>query len=290
MIRWQRGVALLAVAHGFLASTRGAETPRPGAADHRIRTVAFSDQQVYTLTGFYGYAVTLVFDHAETVGDVVLGDPLGWEVKATRNLLTVKPKALQPDTSMVVVTDRRTYVFDIRTKPPRREVSGQALDRDQAFLIRFDYPDEERERRARHAAQQDREAQARRLALARLDIERQAVAALPLRHRNRRYSVTGARALTPTEAWDDGTFTYLRFGAEQGVPAVYVSAEDGVEVIAPKHFERDVMVVQQVAQKLVLRRGGLVTCVWNEGPERRTEHGATGASDPAGARLLRRTR
>lgn len=287
---WETWSVFATVALVAIPPARCAETPRPGGPDHRIRSVAYSDQQVYTLTGFYGYAVTLVFDHTEAVAEVVLGDPLGWEVKPVRNLLTIKPKAVQPDTSMVVVTSRRTYVFDVRTKTPRSGGQGQALDRDQAFLIRFDYPEELRQRLEQQANDDTREAERRRAEQTTLEMERRAVAALPSRPINRRYAFSGARELAPTEAWDDGRFTFLRFNAEQGVPAIYTISAEGSEVIAPKHFERDVLVVQRNARKLVLRRGQLVTCVWNEGPQHSTEHGATGASDPAAARLLRRAR
>lgn len=274
---------------GPAGAARAAQTPAPGAEDHRVRSVNYSDRQVYTVTGFYGYAVTMIFEEGEAIGDVVLGDPDGWDVKAVRNVLTLKPRAMEPDTSMVVLTNSRTYVFDVRTKSPRRTAQGQALDKDQAFLIRFDYP----EQLAREQAKQAQEAAARqrreRVELASLEDERQVAAALPPRALNRAYEYSGGRELAPTEAWDDGRFTYMKFSAEQGIPAVYTVAAEGLEVIAPKHFEADVMVVQRTARRFILRRGALVTCVWNTGAERVTEHDANGASDPLGARLLRRT-
>jgi type IV secretion system protein VirB9 len=271
---------------GALATVEAAGVPAPGATDHRIRSAAYDREQVYTVTGFYGYATTLLFRDGERVRDVLLGDPDAWDVRASANALTVKPKAMEPDTSMVVLTNERSYVFDVRAKPPRKTAAGQALDRDQSFLIRFNYPEQEAARaRAETAA-----AEAREQAQRQLDAERRVVAHLPDRAPNRKFSFSGSRDLAPVEVWDDGTFTYLRFAKEQPLPAVYTVGPDGQEVIAPKHFERGVLTIQNVAQRLVLRKGALVTCLWNEGGERRTEYEASGTSDRAGARLLKPVR
>jgi type IV secretion system protein VirB9 len=268
---------------GVVASAHAAGIPAPSATDHRIRSAAYDRDQVYTVTGFYGYATTLLFGEGEAIRDVLLGDPEAWDVRASGNVLTVKPKAMEPDTSMVVLTSERSYVFDVRAKPPRKTALGQALDRDQSFLIRFNYPEQEAARARAEAAAAEARGEAQR----QLEAERRVVAHLPDRIPNRKFSFSGSAELAPVEVWDDGTFMHLRFAKEQPLPAVYTVGPDGKEVIAPKHFERGVLTVQNVAQRLVLRKGALVTCVWNEGGEQRTDYDASGSSDRAGARLLR---
>lgn len=264
-----------------------AEVPNPGTLDHRIRSVAYDPHQVYRITGYFGYAMTLTFDRTERIEQVVLGDPQAWDVRIDGHVLSLKPKAPEPDTSMVVLTDRREYAFDVRAKPPRKSASSQAEDRDQAFLVRFSYPQQVAAREAAEQAQLAATKAAQALEAARLETERQVVANMPAPPINRQYLFAGADALAPVEAWDDGRFTYLRFSAEQGVPAVYTLSQDGEEMIAPKHFERDVVVIQQVARRVVLRRGTLVTCLFNEGPVRSTQQPDNGTSDAASSRILR---
>lgn len=263
-----------------------AKVPDPGTTDHRVRQVDYNPQQVYRITGYYGYALTVLFERNETIEQVVLGDPDGWEHDVKGFVLSLKPKALEPDTSMVVLTNRREYVFDLRAKKPRRGANGgQAMDREQAFLVRFRYPELQAAREAASQAQLRAEREAKDFHNQRLEAERQLVAHMPIKPINRNYSFSGSRDLAPMEMWDDGQFTYLRFSAQQGIPGVYTVSSDGTEVIASKHFEQDVLVIQKISRKLVLRRGTLVACLWNEGPRLQTQQPRNGSSDPASARL-----
>ena len=67
---------LLALLAGALA---GAETiPVAGLTDTRIRTAAYSPDQVYRLYGFVGYHIDLEFESDETfAGDQRRGSPEG---------------------------------------------------------------------------------------------------------------------------------------------------------------------------------------------------------------------
>ncbi len=280
---------MLLIASSVIASQAGwaAEVPRPGQTDHRIRHVDYDAHQVYRVTGYFGYALTFMFDRGERIHDVVMGDPEAWDVMPRGHVLSIKPKAQDPHTSMLVLTDKREYVFDVRAKPPRKSPDGQAMDRDQAFLVRFGYPEQEAKREAAAKAQLAAIESAKKIEHARLEAERQVVANMPAKPINRNYQATGESALIPTEAWDDGTFTYLRFSAQQGVPAIYTLSIDGQEMIAPKHADGDVVVIQRVSRRLILRRGQSVACLFNEGPVLRTAQPTSGTSDRAGARLLR---
>jgi type IV secretion system protein VirB9 len=286
MKRTTIGTMVLLLLVGLIGSpTFAAKVPDPGSTDHRVRQVDYNPLQVYKITGYYGYALTVLFERNETIQQVVLGDPDGWEHEINGFVLSLKPKAREPDTSMVVLTNHREYVFDLRAKNPRRGSGAQAMDKDQAFLVRFRYPEMQAAREAASQAQIRAQAEAKEMQNQRLEAERQLVAHMPSKPINRNYTVSGSKELAPMEMWDDGQFTYLRFSAQQGIPAIYTVAGDGSEIIASKHFEQDVTVVQKLSRKLVLRRGLLVACLWNEGPELRTQQPSNGSSDPASARL-----
>jgi len=128
-----------------------------------------------------------MFDRGERIHDVVMGDPEAWDVMPRGHVLSIKPKAQDPHTSMLVLTDKREYVFDVRAKPPRKSPDGQAMDRDQAFLVRFGYPEQEAAREAAAKAQLAAIESANQIEHARLEAERQVVANMPAKPINRNY-------------------------------------------------------------------------------------------------------
>jgi type IV secretion system protein VirB9 len=201
------------------------------------------------------------------------------------SFITVKPRERSPETNFVVVTDRRTYVFDLRAKMPvtGRPPAAYATDVDQVFLLRFRYPQDERlaqdAARASMDAQSSAEAARKRRA--------GEIAQLPAKPRNTQYFYEGPAALAPYEAWDDGTFTYLRFYAQVDLPTPFVVNEDGSESTANKHFERDVMVIERVARRFVLRKGTTVVCLYNEGPLAQSPQPDTGSTERGGRRVIR---
>jgi type IV secretion system protein VirB9 len=88
--------------------------------------------------------------------------------------------------------------------------------------------------------------------------------ALQSEQRNYQYSVEGNDEISPYEAWDDGTFTYMRFYAQQDFPAAFYIDEESQEALVNLHFEDDVMVIHRVANKFILRRGNIAACLTNE--------------------------
>ena len=136
------GVCLLAFARVAFA----AQTPHPGALDHRARPVDYQAEQIYTLTAFFGYHVAIMFAPDERVDKISAGYADAWEVKSYGNFITVQPKDPTPATDLVVTTNRHLYVFDLRAKLPPTGVSAAAyaLDPDQIFTLHFRYPDDER--------------------------------------------------------------------------------------------------------------------------------------------------
>ncbi len=99
---------------------------------------------------------------------------------------------------------------------------------------------------------------------------------------NRRYSVQGSSELAPIEAWDDGRTTYLRFRARAGIPSIYTvtgeRSED--EQIVSTTVKNDVVQVHGVPQKIVLRVGRKVACVFNDGFDLNAARPPTNTASP----------
>lgn len=263
---------------GFERAGWAVETPAPGKTDHRVRDVDYHADQVYGITAFYGYHVTVVFARGERVDKISAGFADAWEIKSYGHYITLQPKDPAPATNVVVTTDRRMYVFDLLSKVPGSRVSAASYARDpeQIFALRFRYPDEERAAAAQLRA---REAIAAQQAQRAIDL-----AQVPARPKHVDYTYQGSVAIAPYEAWDDGTFTYLRFYAEQDLPTPFVVNEDGTEGTTNKHFDGDVLVIQRVAKQFVLRKGNAVVCIYNENAPAHTAQPTSGTTAPGATR------
>ena len=246
------GVSLVAT----LAPVQAAEVPPPGTLDFRVRQVVYNEGQVYRLTGFFGFHAIVLFGPDEHV-EKVSGYDTGWTVESLGNKVLISPKEPEADSNLTVVTNRRVYFFDLTVKsfPAGGKYRSQAEDFEQTYGLRFRYPDDE----ARVAAAQ---AEARRLEQ-RLREAQVTVQAKP-QHWN--YTYMGADAIRPYAVWDDGTFTYFKFYAQQDLPSFFVVNADGTESIVNKGMERDgdTVVVQRVGTQFRLRMGNSVTCIYNE--------------------------
>lgn len=230
------------------------ETPFPGKADTRVRTIDYDPAQVIHIAGVYRSAIQILFGEDETILHVAVGDATAWDVAAEKNILFIKPKAAHGLTNLIVTTSRptgatRNYTFDLST-----EAHGE---RASLYVLRFRYPDD---LKAAATAALSAEEQALLARLTALKLERGAVEG----NRNLKYTVQGAVALQPSEVSDNGRFTILRFPAGQSIPAVYEVTPDGTESLVPFDVRGEFVVVHDVARQLRLRRGRDVLCIYNE--------------------------
>jgi type IV secretion system protein VirB9 len=216
-----------------------AQTPRAGAIDPRIRTVDFDPDQVVLLKGYFGYQMMLEFAPDERIENVSIGDALAWLVTPNRkaNLLFLKPVTADASTNMTVVTDRRRYAFELSAR------KAPARTADMAFVVRFLYPADP----------------------APVLVEAPPPPPLAPERRNAAYTYTGSRAALPSLVFDDGQFTYFQWPDSAPTPALFLLAADGSESLANFGVRDGYVVVEQLAQRFVLRNGADVTTVINEG-------------------------
>ncbi len=84
---------------------------------------------------------------------------------------------------------------------------------------------------------------------------------------NTAYSIAegkGSEDIVPTLVFDDGRFTYFRFPGNREVPAVFHVLGDGSESLVNTRMEGDLLVVDRVSRRLMLRAGPAVIGVWND--------------------------
>jgi type IV secretion system protein VirB9 len=242
---WMRLLAGLVAVGVFSLTARPAAAnalTSAALADSRIRTVAYAADEVYRLEGYVGYQIDIEFEPGEGFVGLGSGDLEGLTFTAQDNHLFLKPRSGGVETNLTVLTNRRTYHFDYQSSEHRYD----AVPGDVIYVLRFAYPQQRSERAA--------EALEQRLAKA-----------AETRGHNLNYSYRGSSELKPIAAWDDGIQMRLRFASQQELPAIFASNDDGSESLLNFSIDSGEVVVQRIARHLIVRRGRLRGCIFNQG-------------------------
>lgn len=218
------------------------QEPRPIATDSRIRTVRYSANEVYQFIGHYGYQSAIEFEADEKIQTVSIGDSVAWMVNPAGNRLFLKPIDQNALTNMTVITDKRSYLFELHA-----EETQDIRDRAMVFVMRFIYPNADQ-------AQMDFTTFE-----AFPDIEGE-----PEKF-NMRYTIRGSSVIEPIRIFDDGQFTYFEFRDKNAdIPAFFHVDSDGNEELINFRKRGNYIVVERVSPRFTLRRGPDILCVYNE--------------------------
>ena len=103
--------------------------------DSRIKTYIYNPNEVYLLVVHYGFQSQMEFAKGEEVQTISLGDAYAWKITPLGNRLFIKPMEKNIRTNMTVLTNKRSYQFDIVA----REMDDED-DADLVYVVRFYYP------------------------------------------------------------------------------------------------------------------------------------------------------
>jgi type IV secretion system protein VirB9 len=243
------------------------------AKDPRVRTEVYDPGKVYNVYTAIGAATLIQFESDESLAlspssVLGIGDADAWNLGVRGNNIVLKPAARMPRTNIIVVTNKRTYAFDLvpatKKTPP-------------TYVIRFYYADTD-------AALMD--AERRRLGLT-------AAARAEQWGINTHYTWKGREAdaaLAPTAAWDDGRFTRLEYNHAGELPVFYKVLPDGSESLLNYNVDpgnRGSVVLHEVIRTVRARFNEQVIEIYNRGYKlpalNRTgsgEHGAVRVEQP----------
>lgn len=108
----------------------------PTTADDRIKTYIYNPSEVYLLVLHAGFQSSIEFAKNEEIRSIFFGDNYAWEVTyPLPNRIFIKSLEKNVRTNMTIITNKRTYEFDIVSK--ELEVGRE---HDLVYLIRFYYP------------------------------------------------------------------------------------------------------------------------------------------------------
>lgn len=218
---------------------------RATSSDSRIHNMRYSENDVYSFTGYYGYQTLIEFEEGENIQSIAMGDSVAWQLNPSGNRLFIKPIDQNPVTNMTIITDRRLYNFELHAEEP----SGPR-DPNLVYLLRFVYPETTGLGFAENVS-----------ASGVPDLTDPEIAASV----NMKYSIRGADAISPIQIFDDGEFTYFKFRDENAdIPAFFMVDGAGNESIINFRTIKDYIVIERVASRFTLRHGAYVLCVYNE--------------------------
>ena len=240
------------------------------AADNRIRTQAYDPNAIVKILGKAGIQSTIEFADDERIENVAVGDSSAWQITPNRraSLLFVKPLTGHSRTNMTVVTDKRTYMFDL--------VSGEKAAAP-VYALKFSYPNEK-----------PAETKPVQQAVA---APAQPTATLVAERLHFEWNKKGSGKLLPARVFDDGASLYLAWDRDTPLPAILTVSEDRKEGPVNYRMSGEYIVVTPIPANLVLRYGKTSAALW---PSRRivparaaapvTRFAASASAQPPGSR------
>ena len=206
--------ALVFVAVLFAAQTSPAQALQN---DSRLETIAYQDGATVPVNSAVGHGVMIVFAVGERVIAFNAADPEAFSVDESVNTgsLIIRTNRTPENPVITVRTQLRNYSFSV--------TAGMPEDAD--MVVQFIYADADAEV-AREPAVEGKRPQ---------------------------YRVTGEVSLRPTKISDDGTRTFLVWGEDQALPAVFSVNPFGDEEIVDGYMRAGIYTIDRVYPRLVFR-------------------------------------
>lgn len=185
-----------------------------GFGDARIQLIEYRADQVFRIEAAVGYQVTVELAPDEQIQTVAVGDTSAWSVMANKAGDRLFVKPLRASGMT-----NMTVVTTARSYSFELAGGGGSG----AYTLRFRFPPE---------------------------IPQQPPAAGAIAGK---YRLSGDRRLWPDGVHDDGTKTFIEWGGEVPLPAVYVIDRMGRELLANGQFREGLYVIDGIERQLVFR-------------------------------------
>jgi type IV secretion system protein VirB9 len=226
------------------------ETPRPKVVDSRIQYENYTPDKVFVVRSAYGKSALIQLEEGETLdgaNNTVFGsgDQKAWSFAVRGNNITFKPLEKDPETNLILVTNKRTYAFDLKLAKD---------DEPLTYILRFNYLD------TAFSKKDFLEKEINKTA-----VELKKLQNLPKMVMNTAYTIKGDfKKLFPNAVWDDGIFTYFQYASAVALPVVYkVNNLSGKESLVDSHIEGDTLIVHELSSAFILRLGDEVIEITN---------------------------
>lgn len=213
-------------------------TPLPG--DSRLVQFEYDPDQTYLILGRPRSVTHVEFGEDEKIMTVAAGDSKNWELTPTANKrhLFIKPTYDQTETSMTVLTDKRSYQFVLRsTSAGAKWYQRVTWRRDLTMLMDLTATEEAKPTQNLERLQEPAES---------FSPEKLSFG----------YTITGEAEFKPLSVFDDGRFTWIKLPAGlQEMPALFALVDGNDFQLVNYVVKGEYIVAQKVIPSGVLKLG-----------------------------------
>ena len=193
------GILLLLVSTALFAGM----DPVPSAKDHRVRIVPYDRGNVVQINCHYDVETIIEYAADENIERISSGQSSAWALipsLSRGNVLSIQPKLKSADTNLTVITNKRTYLYELHARE-----QWNLRDNDVTFFIQYEYPGETT--RAMELALMRKKGNEE--AATKYNEERDISKKIDPSKLNMGYQFSGDTQIAPVAVFDDGTFTYF---------------------------------------------------------------------------------
>jgi type IV secretion system protein VirB9 len=249
----------------------------PVTTDSRIKTLVYNANEVFQLKFHYGYQSFIEFSEDEEIEMISIGESFAWRLTPAGKRLFVRPLEIGAHTNMTIITNKRTYQFDIASA----QYDGRA-DEELVYTVRFYYPEtgmrlpvppqlSRPNVPASKKQSSQKEMPTIKRPVGRLLINEplpsEVTGAPEEGSLNFKYSVAGLSGnITPLKIYDNGKETFFQFKDKNLiVPSINKVDLFGNEQSVGYAIRENFVVVNTTAPQFTLRLADSLICVFNEG-------------------------
>lgn len=262
-----RHLALVAAVSltGLVGQSHAELIATPLTGDTRLVQFTYDEDNTFLVLAKPKAVTHLQFATDEMLQSVASGDTAQWELTPTKNRknLFIKPKFEGIETSMTVITDKRTYQFVLRSTADGKKwyqrvswmySSSLVLEQDALLDAQANVPmsggvPESVQSSGIRALQPT-------FNLPPLNSAGGSATTLKPDSLRFNYKVDGDAAFKPTQVFDDGKFTYLRMPQDvQELPALFAVIEGQEYSLVNYTVDGSYMVAQRLLDNAVLKLG-----------------------------------
>lgn len=290
MAKFKRNINIIIFAlysFAFFASYSTQAQPIPITTDSRIRTLVYNPDEVYELKFYYGYQSFIEFADNEEIEMISIGESFAWKLSPSGKRLFIRPLEISSHTNMTLITNKRTYYFDIKSG----EYNGKA-DEELVYTVRFFYPQINQPLPIKPQLLTPNTQNPRPLPIVasnsslpteaplkneqtsvmqtpipelRIDKEPHIIASRQSDNLNFNYSVAGrSDKIIPSRVYDNGKETFFQFpNNNKLVPKISKVMEDSSEIPLKYIIKDNFVIIEGIARQYTLRTESELICILN---------------------------
>lgn len=239
-------------------SVNAAVTAKSLGKDERVQFFDYEENEVFEINTGIGNSLLIQLDKNERVlgesSGIMMGDGEAWKIDVRGSNIFLKPKAKNPESNLVIVTNKRTYALFLRTNPAYPKSS----------IVKFIYDDADspNSKSARKASYKLQKMFEQALVTTEGDIQA-ARNMVDTKIININFMVKGDETIQPSAIWSDNLFTFLRFDNSTKMPVPFSVDSDGNENMVNTHVDGDTLVIHGREMLYMLRLGNKALQVFN---------------------------